>query len=255
MILASPSATPTYPLTKYLPDPKFEHYLHMHRLFTLLILTLSITAYAQESTCYGTTSNGRLEGGVRLPSAGNNFISYSTTAEMLGRTYIHSKVRDIIIDSYKSLETEAPNKVFKYAETGFKEGGKFRPHKTHRNGLSVDFMVPVLNKEGLSVHLPTNYFNKLGYNIEFDKNGRYKEYSIDFRALAAHIVTLHKSAKKHDANIWRVIFDPMLQPKLFQTEYGPYLKKHVQFSNTRSWVRHDEHYHVDFDIKCKSNQR
>jgi penicillin-insensitive murein endopeptidase len=144
-----------------------------------------------------------------------------------------------------------PDKVFKYAETGLEEGGRFKPHKTHQNGLSVDFMVPVVNEEGNSVHLPTHYFNKLGYNIEFDGNGKYDEYSIDYDAMAAHIVALHKSAKKHDADIWRVIFDPQMQNKLFQTAHGPYLKKHIQFSKKRSWVRHDEHYHVDFKVQCE----
>ncbi|MDH5765520.1 MAG: replication initiation protein, partial [Gammaproteobacteria bacterium] len=28
-------------------------------------------------------------------------------------------------------------------------------------------------------------------------------------------------------------------------------KKNIQFSTKRSWVRHDEHYHVDFSIPCK----
>ena len=27
--------------------------------------------------------------------------------------------------------------------------------------------------------------------------------------------------------------------------------EHVQFSKQRSWVRHDEHYHVDFSIPCQ----
>ena len=30
-----------------------------------------------------------------------------------------------------------------------------------------------------------------------------------------------------------------------------YLKDNIQFSKRRSWVRHDEHYHVDFAIPCK----
>jgi penicillin-insensitive murein endopeptidase len=223
----------------------------MIKLVTFVALIVSFSVYAEGSTCYGTTSNGSLEGGVQLPSKGNNFISYSFTAELFGRTYVHSIVRDIIIDSYKALETMAPGKVFKYAETGFQGGGKFRPHKTHRNGLSVDFMVPVIDKEGVSVHLPTNYFNKLGYNIEFDENSQYEQYTLDYEAMAAHIVSLHKSSKKHEADIERVIFDPKLQPKLFRTTYGAYLKKHVQFSKKKSWVRHDEHYHVDFDVECK----
>jgi penicillin-insensitive murein endopeptidase len=223
----------------------------MRKYILILALLLSSAAMADESTCYGTTSNGKLKDGVKLPSEGNNFISYSKTAEIVGRTYVHSKVRDIILTSYKWLETETPDKVYKYAETGFKEGGQFKPHKTHRNGLSVDFIVPVVNQKGKSVHLPTHYFNKLGYSIEFDQLGRYDGYKIDYEALAAHIVSLHKAAVAHDVDLWRVVFDPKLQPYVMKTEYGEYLKKNIQFSRKRSWVRHDEHYHVDFNIPCK----
>jgi len=217
----------------------------------LIVLFYSTSVSATESICYGTTSKGRLENGVRLPSVGNNYTSYSTTAEFLGRTYVHSKVKEIIVASYKSLETEMPNKIYKYAETGFEEGGEFPPHKTHQNGLSVDFMVPVLNISQESVHLPTNVFNKFGYNIEFDKKGRYEDYTIDYEAMGAHIVSLHKKAKEKGVKIWRVIFDPKLQPYLFKTKYGKYLRAHINFSKKKSWVRHDEHYHVDFIVKCK----
>lgn len=217
----------------------------------ILFLIFPIFAHAKTSTCYGTTSKGRLENGVQLPAKGKNYIGYSSVARIAGRTYVHSTVKKIIIKSYKRLESEQPDKVYKYAETGFKEGGKFKPHKTHRNGLSVDFMTPVINKDGISSHLPTNPLNKFGYNIEFDKNDKYEDFLIDYIALAAHIVSLHKEAKALGHDIWRVIFDPKLQPSLFKTKYGPYLKKNITFSKKRSWVRHDEHYHVDFSIPCK----
>lgn len=219
---------------------------------SMLILCLfSYAVIAEESTCYGTTSKGRLDNGIALPSSGANYVGYSTIARLAGRTYVHTQVAGIIVNAYKSLEIEQPNKVFKYAETGFEEGGQFKPHKTHRNGLSVDFMTPVKDETGQSVHLSTHPLNKFGYDIEFDGNGKYDEYTIDFVALAAHIVALHKEAKAQGVDLWRVIFDPKLQPELFKTSYGPYLKKHIQFSKKRSWVRHDEHYHIDFDIPCK----
>ena len=162
----------------------------------ILLVLLSFSSYAVESVCYGTTSNGSLKNGTQLPSSGENFVGYSSIARIAGRTYVHSAVRNIVINAYKQLENLEPHKVYKYAETGFKDGGKFKPHKTHRNGLSVDFMTPVINKGGLSVHLPTHPLNKFGYNIEFDDNDKYDDYSIDYVALAAHIVTLHKESKK-----------------------------------------------------------
>lgn len=220
-------------------------------LLILFIALLPSFALAKSSTCYGTTSDGRLENGVQLPAEGNNFVSYSTVARIAGRTYVHSEVRKIILMSYAALEKEHPNKVFKYAEAGFKTGGEFKPHKTHRNGLSVDFMTPVVTIDGESVHLPTHPFNKFGYNIEFDEAGKYENLVTDYTALAAHTVALHKVAKSQGHDLWRVIFDPKLQPGLFKRKYGKYLRENVQLSKKRSWVRHDEHYHVDFVIPCK----
>lgn len=218
-------------------------------------LVLSLTMFsspllAQQSTCYGTTAHGRLENGIKLPAEGPNFVAYSKLAGLLGRTYMHSTARDIVLDAYRSLKKTHPHKFFKYAETGFEEGGRFKPHKTHQNGLSIDFMVPVLDKHGRSVVLPTNPLNKYGYNIEFDTKGNFENYRIDYEAMAAHIIALHKAAKKNHAKIWRVIFDPKLQPQLFKTSQGQYLKQHITFSKKRSWVRHDEHYHVDFVVPC-----
>ena len=221
-------------------------------IFTLVISVATAGgAAAAESVCYGTTSNGRLENGIQLPAEGKNFVSYGSLPDMVGRTYVHSKVREIAIAAYRSLEKAKPDKVFKYAETGFEKGGRFKPHKTHRNGLSVDFMVPVINKAGRSVHLPTNPLNRYGYDIEFDSKGKYEEYTIDYEALGAHLVALHKSAQQHGAGIWRVIFDPQLAPNLYTTTSGAYLSKHVPIQKTKSWVRHDEHYHVDFQVQCR----
>lgn len=226
----------------------------MKKAKVLLLISFLFTgtsSFAKDSICYGTTSNGKLENGARLPSAGENYVGYSTVARFAGRTYVHSQVKSIIVKAYKFLETDQPDKVFKYAETGFEEGGQFKPHKTHRNGLSVDFMTPVVDESGQSVHLPTHPLNKFGYDIEFDTNDKFEEYAIDYDALAAHIVALHKEATAQGVDLWRVIFDPKLQPKLFDTKYASYLKEHIQFSKKRSWVRHDEHYHVDFDIPCE----
>jgi penicillin-insensitive murein endopeptidase len=215
-------------------------------LLPSLLLLITVPAHAAISTCYGTTANGALKNGQKLPAGGNNYEPYSNLARMMGRTYVHSEVYH--------LESAQPDKVYKYAETGFQQGGEFKPHKTHRNGLSVDFFTPVTNAQGKSAHLPTHPLNQFGYNIEFDTNSQYQEFTIDYDAMAAHIVALHQAAKKRGHDVWRVIFDPQLQPHLYQTQYGAYLKQHIQFSKKRSWVRHDEHYHVDFVIPCAENQ-
>jgi len=224
---------------------------HFSAIVLLLMLTTPSLAADAESICYGTTSNGRLEGGIALPASGKNFQCYSSLGNLLGRTYVHSQVQKVVINAFKSLEGSHPDKFFMYGETGWEAGGRFRPHKTHQNGLSVDFMVPVVDRRGRSVYLPTGPTNKFGYAIEFDAKGRYGEFTIDFEVMAAHLVALHKEALSAGIGICRVIFAPELQPFLFRSSQGEYLKAHLQFSTKPAWVRHDEHYHVDFKVECR----
>ena len=218
-------------------------------LFCLCLIPLPLLA--EESVCYGTTAKGRLEGGVKLPASGDNFISYGSVPALAGRTYVHSKVRKVVLQAYAELHKSMPHKVFKYAETGFEQGGRFKPHKTHQNGLSVDFMVPVIDQQGNSSHFPTNLLNRYGYDVEFNSNGVGEEYTIDFEALAAHIVALHKAALANEIDLWRVLFAPDLQHRLYATKHGQYIKQNIHIPGKRSWVRHDEHYHVDFKVACR----
>ncbi len=162
---------------------------------------------------------------------------------------MYCRVASLIESSYEALAISSPDKFFVYGETGKKKGGKFKPHKTHRNGLSVDFMVPVTNARGHSIALPTGVTNKYGYALEFDSNGRLGSLAIDFEALAAHLASIARAAEEENVGIRRVIFDPELQPHLRRTKNWAAIAK-LSFSKRRSWVRHDEHYHVDFDMPC-----
>lgn len=216
-----------------------------------LHLFLPSQAIGSESICYGTTSKGRLEHGCKLPYRGENFTAYSRVGSMLGRTYVHCKVKEVMLAAYKALNQSEPNKVFVYGETGWASGGRFKPHKTHQNGLSVDFMVPVVDHTGKSVPLPTSAFNKYGYSIDFDAKGGHGDLTIDFEAVAAHILAIKQAADARGVKIWRVIFDPRLQPLLHATKAWSELKGQVTFLKHRSWVRHDDHYHIDFDVPCK----
>lgn len=206
---------------------------------------------AAESTCFGTTSHGRLENGVKLPIRGQNFSAYSTVAASLRRTHVHSTVADIVVAAYKALERTLPGTTFVYGETGWPSGGSFKPHRTHQNGLSVDFFMPVRDKSGRSVPLPTNATDRFGYDIEFDAAGRYGEYTIDFEALAEHLYQLHMAARAKGAGIALVILDPPYLPKLFATRRGAFLQQYLPIMKGAAWVRHDEHYHVDFNVTCK----
>lgn len=221
------------------------------RCIVVLTLITSLAFADDASRCFGTTADGRLENGWKLPGSGTNFRSYSTFGNLLGRTYVHSAVHAIVLEAYAALANEAPDKVFVYGETGKRSGGEFSPHRTHRNGLSVDFMVPLVDADGRSVPMRTHAFNKWGYDLEFDAAGRLDGWAIDAEAMAEHIYQLHRAAIASGVDIWRVIFDPLLQPLLHDTKRWSYLSENVTFSAQRAWVRHDEHYHVDFEIPCE----
>jgi penicillin-insensitive murein endopeptidase len=216
--------------------------------FVLFVIACA-KAYGN-SICYGNSARGSLENGEQLPFQGENFSGYSRIGHLLGRTYVHSEVKSIVLDAYSALALSDPEKRWMYAETGFQDGGRFKPHKTHQHGLSVDFMVPVLDENDRSSYLPITLLNNLGYGIEFDGSGRYGEYRIDYEAMAAHLNALHQSALKQGYDLDRVIFDLDLQKQLFATKLGARLQHKLRFSLKPAWVRHDEHYHVDFDIPC-----
>ena len=93
-------------------------------------------AQADVSVCYGTSSNGRLEGGVQIPGSGPNFTPYSALGVALGRTYVHSKVAATIANAYRALEMATPGKKYVYGESGWEHGGRIKPHRTHQNGLA-----------------------------------------------------------------------------------------------------------------------
>ncbi len=227
--------------------------MQLQRLL-LVLFVLGTPALADEpSTCFGSTSDGRLENGWKLPASGPNFETYSGLGHFLGRTHVHSTVHAAVVDAYAALEETRPDTVFVLGETGHRNGGDFSPHRTHRNGLSVDFMVPLLDEDGQSVALPTNALNKWGYGLEFDADGRLDNLRIDFEAIAEHLVLLREASLEHGIDIQRVILDPQLQPFLRQTEHWEHLEDNLRFSQRRSWVRHDDHYHVDFELPCEPN--
>lgn len=200
------------------------------------------------SVSVGTVSDGSLINGKRLPSRGKNFRVHSQVTYLVGRNYVHEQVRDVIINSFQSLAEEYPSNKYMIGETGKRKGGDFFPHKSHQNGLCVDFMVPIMNNKGQSAYLPASIFNLFGYGIEFDNEGYYKGYRIDFESMTEHIMELYKQADEDGLRIELVIFAPELQRLLFETKKGAVLSDLVTFSINPSWVRHDEHYHIVFSV-------
>ena len=201
------------------------------------------------STCFGTSGEGALRDAWKLPRRGSNFRAYSAVGWLLGRTFVHSSVHAVVLEAYERLATSQPGVTFIYGETGLQRGGRFRPHRSHQNGLSVDFMVPVRDSAGQRRELPTSISDKFGYDLEFDDAGKLGDLQIDFELIARHLAELQRSASSQRVQIARVIFDPKLSERLKTTKAWPQISA-LPFMLKPAWIRHDEHYHVDFQVRC-----
>lgn len=211
----------------------------------------NVTNCSINSVSSGSVSNGTLENGTIVPHKGENFQYFDTVSYISERGYTNCKVKATIIDAYKALESN--DRLYQIMECSNKNGGKMFPHKTHQNGLSVDFMMPLI-KGGL----PYYKLDTIGHDhywLEFDDNGNYiedKSVSIDFNAVAEHILVLDKSARANGLKISKVIIKIELKDELFSSENGKVLKKSgiyiVKGLTPIINSLHDEHYHIDFEV-------
>ncbi|GAB5416445.1 MAG: hypothetical protein Crog4KO_09680 [Crocinitomicaceae bacterium] len=204
-----------------------------------------------ESKSIGSVGNGSIEHATLIPFEGSNYSYFDKTSYLGGRAFTHSKVAQITVDTYEALEKQGVDRHFKVMEFSRKEGGKIFPHRTHQNGLSVDYMMP-LQKDGK----PYYELDKKGashYLLEFDADGNFSEdaaISIDFDMAAKHILELDKQARKNGMRIHKVIFNTHLKDELFASKNGKTLRNSGIYV-TRNLSKiindlHDDHYHVDF---------
>jgi penicillin-insensitive murein endopeptidase len=207
---------------------------------------------AEQALAFGDGGCGKLQGGAALPCHGPNFQAFSRIACTMGRNYLHPLVRDTVVDAYRLLAERLPRRVWQYGETGKKEGGSLWPHKTHQNGLAADFFMPVVDvsKKDEPTEVPISALNKLGYGLEFDRRGRLDKLQIDWKAIGEHLLALKSAAQAHGVRVRRIIITPAFHEQLFQN--APAARSLQPLFMTReAWVRHDEHYHVDFDIPAE----
>lgn len=204
-----------------------------------------------ESNSVGSVSNGKLENGTLIPFKGANYEYFDKASYLGGRAFTNNKVAEITVNTYQALLDQGVDRKFKVMEFSNKEGGRMFPHRTHQNGLSVDYMMP-LQKDGQPYYELDNK-GATHYLMEFDTEGHYsedKEVSIDFNIAARHILELEKQARKNGMRIHKVIFNTHLKDELYATEYGKKLKSSGIYitKNLSKLINdvHDDHYHVDF---------
>lgn len=199
----------------------------------------------------GTVGGGKLGNGYILPFSGRNFHYFDTTSYLHDRCFVNGKVKETLLATYGRLETEAPGRLFGIMECSNEHGGKIAPHRTHQNGLSVDFMSP-LKKNG-QPFTDLDFMGAPHYLMDFDANGIYEddpEVSIDFELMAQHLLVLIEEAKKQGLKIEKIIWKTELRDELFATPSGKKLKATGVYVTPKLTplinALHDDHYHVDF---------
>lgn len=189
--------------------------------------------------CFGTAANGHVSGARQIkPSPAR---VYCWACQQALRTFAHAPVAQAVEAAYNDMAEHFPETDWVLGEVGWPWGGRIAPHKTHRNGTSVDFMVPLENGKSF----PSSAWNRFGYDLAFDAKGQGDAGQINFEAVGAHLMALEARSRENGGRIRRVILAPDLQDNL-----PAGLRRKFAFNAAPSWVRHDDHYHVDFDYSC-----
>lgn len=205
------------------------------------------------SESVGSVSSGKLINGKLMPFSGSNFFYFDTISYLNNRGFTNLKVRNTVVDTYIQLQKEVPNRNFVLMECSNKEGEKMFPHRTHQNGLSVDFMMPLLKD-----NKPYYKLDSIGashYWLEFDDDGKLikdKSVGVDFNIVAQHILLLEEQARLNGLKIKKIIIKTEFKDELFNTEFGKQLQNSsiyiVQSLTPLINSIHDDHYHIDFEI-------
>lgn len=231
-------------------------------LLILLIITVLLIGCAPNifysnsgvSISTGTPGNGSMENAYQINYKTDNSRYFSPMSYfLLGTCYVNSRLYQTIKDSYQECEKTCPGIDFRLMECSTKKGGKVLVHRTHRNGLSADFMVPKI-KKGEQIKL----YDRIGlwhYLLNFDDSGELslnKKVTIDFDTMGKHLIALDNAAKKNGLVISKVILKIELKDDFFNTEYGKEIKRRgIYFAQNLSKsinMVHDDHYHVDFKL-------
>lgn len=208
---------------------------------------------SSKSESLGTVSKGSLKNGKLLPFEGENFHYFDTVSYLAGRAFLNDQLLASVLEYYSELAYTYPNRHFCIMECSNKHGGEIAPHRTHQNGLSIDFMIPLAKQN--QPYYALDSLGKNHYLLNFNNSGQYDKdtsVSIDFDLVAAQILTLDKVARLHGLKISKVIIKTEFKDELFATENGNRLKNSniylVQSLTPLINSLHDDHFHVDFEL-------
>ncbi len=100
--------------------------------------------------------------------------------------------------------------------------------------------------------MPTAPWQKFGYGLEFDAEGRGEGLAIDFPSLAELLIELSRQGRENRLGIERIIVAPEYVDRVMAAARGADAAEMAalsgRFLRRPAWVRHDEHVHVDFRL-------
>ncbi len=225
-------------------------------LAALLWLAALVTAHARVgydgpllSRSVGTPAQGRLENGHPLPPSGHGYVTYSYLGSALGRQYVHGAVRDLLVEAFAARAKDRPDRRFVVGETGWPHGGGLWPHHGHQNGLSVDIFLPLRTEAGQARDVASWPWNRFGYALDLDAQGRQGELHVDFDEVALLLTELGARAPAFGLRVQQVYVAPEHVKLVLASPAGQKLGALAKAVQRRpgAWG-HGEHVHVDFAV-------
>lgn len=196
----------------------------------------------------GTVAHGSIEHAHVIPPWGPGYVTYSFIGSAAGRQYVDGRVRDTLLATFAARSRAEGGRRFVMGETGWPQGGRFRPHRSHQNGMAVDVFMPVQTRDGAAATLATWPWNKFGYGLEFNEQGEMGDLRIQFESVAAFLLEVEAQVGQRGLRIGRVIIAPEFVPLLLETPSGRRLGALAdRITRKPAWVRHDEHFHIEFE--------
>ncbi len=239
----------------------------------LVVVVLVAICFSVAWLRFFVSSDSRMQS---LPPSGAGLSTYSIVGAALGRQYVRDVVAASLLEGIRTASTAEPGRTFVIAETGGRELGPFRPHATHRAGLSVDIHVPLKDADGNPTNLDSSAWNLWGYCWHLDDRGRVAGLAweakpvslpllgptrpcptipmgsadtVDFEAIARLLRSTAIAAEARGGSIRAVIVAPEYVSKIRMTRTGQTLGKTASALEQRPvWIRHDDHIHIDFSF-------
>lgn len=211
-------------------------------------------------------ASGELEGTRSLPPRGAGYRTYSVIGSAIGRQHADHRVIAALRQALASAGDEA-GRTYTVAEVGWPSGGAFPPHRTHREGLSVDILMPMLDASGSPASLPSWPWTGWGYCWHLDGEGALRSmaweaplpvvrghevdpcpfpgrgggWTADFDGLRLLLEAVLEAAPAHGVRLTRVIVAPEYADRI-----GAGSAVDPLLTRRGVWVRHDDHVHLDF---------